>query len=137
MRPLIFKNPSKRNLTRLIKLRSYFRKFHSLNKLDETLSVLLPHKNGYYVEIGANDGISQSNSLYFERKKNWSGILVEPDKYNFRILTRNRKKRNITTFTSSDSYFPSHNLLTQSEMSNFQVSYRLIPPVLSQVSALP
>jgi FkbM family methyltransferase len=94
MLPLIFKNPSKRNLIRLIKLRSYFRKFHSLNKLDETLSVLLPHKNGYYVEIGANDGISQSNSLYFERKKNWSGILVEPDKHNFRLLTRNRKKRN-------------------------------------------
>jgi FkbM family methyltransferase len=94
MLPLIFKNPSKRNLIRLIKLRSYFRKFHSLNKLDETLSVLLPHKNGYYVEIGANDGISQSNSLYFERKKKWSGILVEPDKHNFRLLTRNRKKRN-------------------------------------------
>jgi FkbM family methyltransferase len=94
MLPLIFKNLSKRNLIRLIKLRSYFRKFHSLNKLDEALSVLLPHKNGYYVEIGANDGISQSNSLYFERKKNWSGILVEPDKHNFRLLTRNRKKRN-------------------------------------------
>jgi FkbM family methyltransferase len=94
MLPLIFKNTSKRNLKRLIKLRSYFRKFHSLNNLDEALSNLLPHKNGYYVEIGANDGISQSNSLYFERKKNWSGILVEPDKYNFRILTRNRKKRN-------------------------------------------
>lgn len=94
MLPLIFKNPSKRNLIRLIKLKSYFRKFHSLNKLDEALSVLLPHKNGYYVEIGANDGISQSNSLYFERKKNWSGILVEPDKHNFRLLTRNRKKRN-------------------------------------------
>jgi FkbM family methyltransferase len=75
-------------------MESYFRKFHSLNKLDEALSNLLPHKNGYYVEIGANDGISQSNSLYFERKKNWSGILVEPDKHNFRLLTRNRKKRN-------------------------------------------
>jgi FkbM family methyltransferase len=94
MQPLIFKNPSKRNLTRLIKLRSYFRKFHSLNKLDEALSILLPHKNGYYIEIGANDGISQSNSLYFERKKNWSGVLVEPDKENYHLLTKNRKKSN-------------------------------------------
>jgi FkbM family methyltransferase len=93
-RPIIFKNPSKLHLTIRIKMESYFRKFHSLNKLDEALSNLLPHKNGYYVEIGANDGISQSNSLYFERKKNWSGILVEPDKDNFRRLTRNRKKRN-------------------------------------------
>jgi FkbM family methyltransferase len=94
MIPLILKNPSKLTLERLIKLRSYFRKFHSLNKLDEALSNLLPHKNGYYVEIGANDGISQSNSLYFERKKNWSGVLVEPDKHNFRLLKKNRKKRN-------------------------------------------
>jgi FkbM family methyltransferase len=94
MQPLLLKNSSKQTLMRLIKLRSYFRKFHSLNKLDETLSSLLPHTNGYYVEIGANDGISQSNSLYFERKKNWTGILVEPDKQNFWQLTRNRKKSN-------------------------------------------
>jgi FkbM family methyltransferase len=93
-RPIIFKNPSKRHLKIRIKLGSYFRKFHSLNKLDENLSNLLPHRNGYYVEIGANDGISQSNTLYFERKKNWSGILVEPDKHNFRILTKNRSKSN-------------------------------------------
>ena len=94
MIPLIFKNPSKQTLIRLIKLRSYFRKFHSLNKLDQTLSALLPHKNGYYVEIGANDGISQSNSLFFERKKNWSGVLVEPDKQNYHLLTKNRRKSN-------------------------------------------
>ena len=94
MLPLIFKNPSKQTLIRLIKLRSYFKKFHSLNKLDERLSTLLPHKYGFYVEIGANDGISQSNSLYFERKKNWSGILVEPDKQNFHLLRKNRSKSN-------------------------------------------
>jgi FkbM family methyltransferase len=94
MLPLIIKNTSKQTLMRLIKLRSYIRKFHSLNKLDKTLSFLLPHRNGYYVEIGANDGISYSNTLYFERKKNWSGILVEPDKHNFRLLTKNRRKSN-------------------------------------------
>jgi FkbM family methyltransferase len=93
-RPIIFKNPSKRHLKIRIKMGSYFRKFHSLNKLDENLSNLLPHRNGYYVEIGANDGISQSNTLYFERKKNWSGILVEPDKHNFRLLMKNRRKSN-------------------------------------------
>ena len=94
MLPLFLKNPSKQTLVRLIKLRSYFMKFHSLNNLDRRLSSLLPHKNGFYVEIGANDGITYSNSLYFERKRDWSGILVEPDKQNFQLLRNNRRKSN-------------------------------------------
>ena len=46
--------------------------------IDKILEEKLPHKNGFYVELGANDGAKESNSYYFELKKNWKGVLVEP-----------------------------------------------------------
>ena len=34
--------------------------------------------NGTFVDIGAYDGITGSNTMFFERWRNWTGILVEP-----------------------------------------------------------
>lgn len=34
--------------------------------------------NGTFLEAGANDGITQSNTKYFEFYKGWQGILIEP-----------------------------------------------------------
>jgi FkbM family methyltransferase len=50
----------------------------ALNQLDLKLLAYLDFKNGFYLEAGANDGISQSNTYYFERYRNWRGILIEP-----------------------------------------------------------
>lgn len=33
---------------------------------------------GYFVEAGANDGYSQSNTYFLERVRGWRGLLVEP-----------------------------------------------------------
>lgn len=50
-----------------------------LDGIDRELVELLGHKrNGVFIEAGANDGISQSNTYYLEKVLNWSGILVEP-----------------------------------------------------------
>jgi len=35
-------------------------------------------KNGFFVEAGADDFVSNSNSLMFERAHGWTGLLVEP-----------------------------------------------------------
>jgi FkbM family methyltransferase len=45
-------------------------------------------KNGFYLEIGAGDGIHISNTLLLERK-GWTGILVEPSSV-FKRLNENR-----------------------------------------------
>lgn len=48
----------------------------------------------YYVEIGANDGISQSNTKYLELYEKWNGLLIEPIPEIFFKLTKNRSQKN-------------------------------------------
>jgi len=64
------------------------------HKLDFKLAKFLNYRNGYYVELGANDGIRQSNTYYFEKNLNWNGILVEPIKSKFIKCVKNRSKKN-------------------------------------------
>ena len=46
-------------------------------------------KDGVYVDIGANDGLTFSNSLFFEEKK-WSGLCVEPHPTAYKALKEAR-----------------------------------------------
>ena len=71
-----------------------FKKYHSLNQLDMKMEKYLNYNNGYFIELGANDGVSQSNTLFLERYKNWSGLLVEPIKSKFLECKKNRSMQN-------------------------------------------
>lgn len=35
-------------------------------------------KRGFFIELGANNGLRQSNTAFFEKEMDWSGILIEP-----------------------------------------------------------
>ena len=48
-------------------------------------------KNGFFVEIGAFDGIQGSNCYHFEKFLNWDGIALEPSRIQFEKLKKNRK----------------------------------------------
>lgn len=50
----------------------------ALDRLDVKLRRHIDLERGFFVEAGANDGIEQSNTLYFERHRGWRGLLVEP-----------------------------------------------------------
>jgi FkbM family methyltransferase len=67
--------------------------FFGLNDLDKKLSVYLDNSKGYFVELGANDGLSQSNTKHFELFKGWKGVLVEPFSDNYIRCRRNRASR--------------------------------------------
>ena len=47
-------------------------------------------EEGYFIDIGAYDGIKFSNSFYFEKKYQWQGVAVEPNKDVFYRLKQNR-----------------------------------------------
>jgi len=66
--------------------------FYSQDKQDFYLetNVFKGYKNGFYVDVGAHDGVSINNTLYFEKNNNWNGINIEPIKKVFDKLVVNR-----------------------------------------------
>jgi FkbM family methyltransferase len=46
---------------------------------------------GFFVDIGAHDGVSLNNTYFFEEKLGWTGICFEPNPDVFEKLARNRK----------------------------------------------
>ena len=68
---------------------------------DAVFELFKGKQNGFFIEAGAYDGETYSNSLKFELKLNWTGILVEPNPDNFEsLLTKNRKAYAIKTCLS-------------------------------------
>jgi FkbM family methyltransferase len=51
---------------------------YALDELDLRLEPFLKRRGGFFIEAGANDGIQQSNTLFFERHRGWTGLLIEP-----------------------------------------------------------
>ena len=47
-------------------------------------------KEGFFIEIGASDGIELSNTFLLETYYNWKGICVEPVPEKFELLVNNR-----------------------------------------------
>jgi len=66
--------------------------FYSQDKQDEYLenNIFKGYKNGFYMDIGAHDGITINNTLYFEKYNNWTGVNVEPieEVYNKLVINR-------------------------------------------------
>lgn len=48
-------------------------------------------QNGIFFDIGAHNGITISNTYFFEKDLHWSGVCVEPIPSIFKELKRNRK----------------------------------------------
>ena len=61
------------------------------NPLDKKLDTLFKNKrNGVFIELGAFDGLTQSNTAFFEFYREWSGILIEPSKKSYELCVKNR-----------------------------------------------
>lgn len=48
------------------------------HNMDRKLQKYLNYNYGFFVDVGANDGFTESNTLFLERKRNWRGVLIEP-----------------------------------------------------------
>lgn len=49
-------------------------------------------RGGFFVELGALNGLEKSNSFAFEAALGWTGLLIEPGPRNFASLLRNRPR---------------------------------------------
>jgi len=63
---------------------------YALHELDEKMLKYLNFNNGFFIEAGANDGISQSNTLLYEKEFSWTGLLIEPNISKFLQCKNNR-----------------------------------------------
>ena len=54
--------------------------FHSQFEQDKFLeqNIFKGYKNGFFIDVGAHNGISMSNTLFFEKENGWKGINIEP-----------------------------------------------------------
>ena len=58
---------------------------------DKAIDFALNRKrDGIFLDIGAHDGVSLSNTFFFERSRNWTGLCIEPIPEVFARLRSNR-----------------------------------------------
>lgn len=76
-------------------------KYYSQIGQDKFVDEYLNFKeNGVFIDIGAHDGKSCSNTLFFEENRNWKGICIEPGLREFENLNKLRKSININACVS-------------------------------------
>lgn len=62
-----------------------------MNKLDlRLIEAIAPTPGGFFVELGANDGIRQSNTYKLQKQFGWTGLLIEPSPRRFVECVANR-----------------------------------------------
>jgi FkbM family methyltransferase len=68
--------------------------FYSQDNQDYFLefNVFKGYKNGVFVDVGAHDGVTINNTLYFEKSNGWSGINIEPIPSVYERLVENRPR---------------------------------------------
>ncbi|MEO5583558.1 MAG: FkbM family methyltransferase [Saprospiraceae bacterium] len=71
--------------------------YYSQNGQDKYLDqhVFDKKESGWYLDIGAHDGISFSNTYFFEKQRHWKGVCIEANPIVFQDLIKNRNSNNI------------------------------------------
>jgi len=67
----------------------------ALNDLDRKLRRYIDFENGFFIEAGGNDGLSQSNSYWFERFRGWRGLLIEAVPDQAELCRKNRPRADV------------------------------------------
>lgn len=63
-------------------------------------------QNGFFIEVGANNGFSESNTYYLERFRNWKGILIEPIPHLYQECVKERPKSKVFNCALVSQDFP-------------------------------
>ena len=91
---LLIKNICPPIIWKFFKKLKFKQKYFGLDNLDQKLEKFLDYNDGYFIEIGANNGKEQSNTFFFEKEKNWRGVLIEPIVHKYLECKKNRSEKN-------------------------------------------
>ena len=76
-----------------------------MNYASHTLILVYLQEHGFFLECGAYDGETQSNTLWFERVRHWTGLLVEADPENYRqLMSKHRKAYTVNACLNTNPY---------------------------------
>lgn len=73
-----------------------------MNLVEKIFNKFQNQFNGFFIEVGANDGTTQSNTLLLETKNNWKGLLIEPSEKWTETLISSRKNSIVEKCAISD-----------------------------------
>ena len=59
-------------------------------------------QNGIFVEVGDLDGIGASNTYFIEKNRNWSGLLIEPNPFEFGRMSKSERIANMENCAISE-----------------------------------
>ena len=78
---------------------------YSLHSLDTLMLEYINYNNGFFIEAGANDGLSQSNTALYEFDYGWKGLLVEPNFKKYLDCKKNRKNSIVENYALVSSHY--------------------------------
>ncbi|XP_050695162.1 uncharacterized protein LOC126984974 [Eriocheir sinensis] len=78
---------------------------------DQLVKLFGGQKGGFFVEAGALDGEYLSNTLWLERNLNWTGLLVEPDEENYKMVTSKHRRAWTSNTCLSSEAFPKRTIM--------------------------
>ncbi len=69
--------------------RDYFSQYGQDKFVDQV--IFGEERNGVFLDVGAYDGVTASNTFFLEQSRNWTGLCIEPLAGEFAKLQRARK----------------------------------------------
>ncbi|MEK9780983.1 MAG: FkbM family methyltransferase [Gammaproteobacteria bacterium] len=98
---------------------------NSVQRLDQAIINFFEKKKGLiFLEVGAADGLDQSNSLLLERKYGWSGYLIESNPHLFNQCRKSRKDVVVESYALVSEEIS--NLTREVSLSNNQLQSKVI-----------
>jgi FkbM family methyltransferase len=67
-----------RRIAKRLRPQNEARRSFGLMELDLKVKPYIDFRKGFFIEAGANNGVEQSNTMYFEKYLGWKGLLIEP-----------------------------------------------------------
>ena len=93
------------------------------NTLDiDVINIIQPLKGGFFVELGANDGVRQSNTFLLQKNYSWGGILTKPNPARFEECVFNSSYSRNVSFIVQPVYQLQLNILLFQCPKNFRAS---------------
>ena len=91
--------------------------------LEKKLDSLFQQKNdGFFIELGANDGLTQSNTVFLERERGWTGILIEPSVRGYKLCKKNRPNSICLNYACVSSEYTEKHILGDFSQNNLMGS---------------